>query len=333
MDVSLGMMIKVSGLRVGKNRAKPRGRGIEFLESGGVLSYKRTFMATTVFSLRVLAKLLLPGLAIFGLTACTGVQSDTDQHRLNDWSTISLAFARENMEQYGRSMLAQLHDISASYPSGANTRFDSLAQQVARMSDRLNERIFTAKNRLSKGGQVSVEAIGQFEKEALLLRDSLLLCSGNNQAIKASLPDVQLPNDAGSASNNEAALVLENLMVRITQSKLVMLEYFLGHISDADVKFDRYMPAASPKNPAPRVGELYEADVFLTEHFSETGHVKVSVNGELLPVEDGVAHFTKRFTTAGEKRYTVNIQIKNPLTQEVKAYVKEFSLHVLPPEQ
>jgi hypothetical protein len=237
------------------------------------------------------------------------------------------------MEQYGRSLLAQLHNISASYPSGANTRFDSLARQVARMSDRLNERIFTAKNRLVKDGQVPVEEIGQFEKEALLLRDSLLICSGNDPAIKAALPDVQLPNDAGSASNNEAALVLENLMVRITQSKLVMLEYFLSHGCVIDLVFDRYTPAISPKNPAPRVGELYEADVFLTGRFSETEHVKVSVNGELLPVEDGVAHFTKRFTTAGEKRYTVNIQIKNPLTQEVEAYVKEFSLHVLPPEQ
>jgi hypothetical protein len=237
------------------------------------------------------------------------------------------------MEQYGRSLLAQLHNISASYPSGANTRFDSLARQVARMSDRLNERIFTAKNRLVKDGQVPVEEIGQFEKEALLLRDSLLICSGNDPAIKAALPDVQLPNDAGSASNNEAALVLENLMVRITQSKLVMLEYFLSHGCVIDLVFDRYTPAISPKKPAPRVGELYEADVFLTGRFSETEHVKVSVNGELLPVEDGVAHFTKRFTTAGEKRYTVNIQIKNPLTQEVEAYVKEFSLHVLPPEQ
>lgn len=293
-----------------------------------------------LFPLRILAKQFLCSLVVFSLLACTGTAPDTDRQRLNDWSVVSLALARESMERYSRTLLNELHDHSASYPSAANARLDSLAQKAAFMVDRFDERASTVQNRLLKGEQGSVEQIRQFEKEALLLRDSLLLCSGNDPALQSSLPDLHLPDAANPdflnhVSNSEAALILGNLMVRTTESKLVVLRHFSAFCV-VDLIYDRYSPVVSPTNPAPRVGEWYKADIFLGTYASLANgshDVKISVNGEELPVQEGVAHFSRPYTTPGEKRYTVNIRLKDTRTGEVRSYVRDFSLHVLPPEK
>jgi hypothetical protein len=87
-----------------------------------------------------------------------------------------------------------------------------------------------------------------------------------------------------------------------------------------------------PRSPFVKVGEPFEADVFLTEIPNKRAFSKniiVLVNGDTISMESGVARFQKNYTTPGKKNIQVEIQLHNPLTRDITHLKKEYGIVVL----
>lgn len=268
---------------------------------------------------------------------------------LNQASLESMTAAREIVHERCQQKFSEINNLTKIYPSERSTKFDSIARRAVRMVDQFNERLETIKGQFldekfpgTKPPELQPDQISWLEEEALLLKDSLVLLIDNEPFHKSSffefmladssLPNNWLPEYLSNAQPDKVALTLENIITRTEIAKFMILDHLLSQGCIIDITFDSYAPIVSAKNPAPRVGELYEADIFLAPYYDNhnDNNMRMQVNGQELRVRDGAAHFSTRYTEPGKKLYTVTIQIRNLLTGEVKASTKEFTLHVLP---
>lgn len=107
------------------------------------------------------------------------------------------------------------------------------------------------------------------------------------------------------------------------------LNYLLGKVAGEDIKFDAFEPVVSASKGYVIRGEKYTADVFLSAFSTSAGdNTRISVNGSNLPVKDGKATYETATSGIGTKKYTVKIDVVNPLTNEVKSYTKDFEYEV-----
>lgn len=113
-------------------------------------------------------------------------------------------------------------------------------------------------------------------------------------------------------------------------SASTVLNHFLAKVAGADeVKFDAFLPVISAKKAYLLRGETYEADVFLSAYSTSAGdNTKIFVDGANIPVEDGKAVYKKTASSLGTKKFSVKIQVTNPLTEEVKEYSSDFEYEV-----
>jgi len=108
-----------------------------------------------------------------------------------------------------------------------------------------------------------------------------------------------------------------------------VLNYCLKKIGGEDIKFDAFQPAVSAEKSYIIQGEKYVADVYLSAYSTSAGsNVSINAGGSALTVKDGVGRYEVTGSGLGERKYTVSINVKNPLTGEVKNYSKEFSYEV-----
>ncbi|MBP6184865.1 MAG: hypothetical protein KA479_07965 [Saprospiraceae bacterium] len=112
-------------------------------------------------------------------------------------------------------------------------------------------------------------------------------------------------------------------------SNAAVLNFLFEKISGEDIKFDAFEPVVSASKGYVIKGEKYAADVFLSAFSTKAGdNTRILVNGSSLPVKDGKASYETGTSQIGTKKYSVEIQVINPLTQEVKSYKKEFEYEV-----
>jgi len=97
---------------------------------------------------------------------------------------------------------------------------------------------------------------------------------------------------------------------------------------DLGVKFDELQPIIFSHGDYVFSGEKYESSIALGAYSSNSDNLSISVNGSLLPVSNGVAHYQSTSTSLGPKSYQVKINVKNPLTGEIKSYDKTFGYEV-----
>lgn len=106
------------------------------------------------------------------------------------------------------------------------------------------------------------------------------------------------------------------------------LNYCATKVQGDDIKFDKFVPGVNPKKNYVILGESFEAEVFMSAFSSKADNVTISVDGNGLPLKDGVATYTARPSSVGEKKYTVTINVKNPVTGKTEPVTKEFSYEV-----
>ncbi|MBK6620012.1 MAG: gliding motility protein GldM [Saprospirales bacterium] len=112
-------------------------------------------------------------------------------------------------------------------------------------------------------------------------------------------------------------------------SATTIMNSLLNKISGQEVKFDAFQPVISATKGYVIKGEKYEAEVFLSAYSTtNSDNTKIYVGGSPLAVEEGKAKYTASTSTIGTKKYSVRIDVINPLTQEVKQYEKEFEYEV-----
>ena len=111
-------------------------------------------------------------------------------------------------------------------------------------------------------------------------------------------------------------------------SASAVLGWVAKRMGEIDIKFDAFQPAVSPEKSYVIQGEKYVADVFLSAYSTKADNVTISVGGSSLPIKDGIGHYETTPSGVGERSYTVNITVKNPLTGKPTTYTKEFKYEV-----
>lgn len=96
----------------------------------------------------------------------------------------------------------------------------------------------------------------------------------------------------------------------------------------SDIISDRFFPMIDFDKTCIRAGETFEGVVFACGYLSTADNVKMFVNGDSIPIRAGLGEWTQVYQTPGQKKATVKIDVKNPLTGEIKTYTKQFSITV-----
>lgn len=180
----------------------------------------------------------------------------------------------------------------------------------------------------------------EIEQKVRETREQLVKLVDNDAPTIASLPlDVE-PLPAGATAKNWPELKFKQMPVSAVfpilgkiqsdakSSATAVLNYCAVKVGGTDVKFDAFQPAVTAPKGYVISGDKYEADVFLSAYSTQADNISISVDGSNLPIKDGVAHFETGTSSTGTKTYKVSINVKNPLTQEIKNYAKEFSYEV-----
>ena len=112
-------------------------------------------------------------------------------------------------------------------------------------------------------------------------------------------------------------------------SSTTVLNHLFKQVSGEDIKFDAFEPVISAPKGYVIKGEKYTADVFLSAYStSSAGNTRISVNGSTLSVKDGKGSYETVGSRLGENKFSVKIDVTNPLTKETKSYSKDFSFEV-----
>jgi hypothetical protein len=113
--------------------------------------------------------------------------------------------------------------------------------------------------------------------------------------------------------------------------------WYLNYINDkVSRKFEircsfGYKVAIAPKKVVLVEGETFEADIYLVEYYKNYGSMLTfTVENENLPINEGVAHCSKKENTTGLKKINVKATVRNPATGESTTAISEFEYHVLP---
>lgn len=131
----------------------------------------------------------------------------------------------------------------------------------------------------------------------------------------------------------QAALpILRKFQNDVKNSEATILNYLANKVgTTTDVVLDKFTVVSAAKKSYVIRGEQYEADIFLSAFAgadSKTG-ISITVDGRALPVDaDGVAKYTASASSVGIKKYSANINVLNPVTNETQSFKKEFEYEV-----
>ena len=131
----------------------------------------------------------------------------------------------------------------------------------------------------------------------------------------------------------QAALpILRKFQNDVKNSEATILNYLANKVgTTTDVVLDKFTVVSASKKSYVIRGETYEADIFLSAFAgadSKTG-ISISVDGRSLPVDaEGVAKYSAVASGVGVRKYTANINVLNPVTNETQTFKKEFEYEV-----
>lgn len=190
-------------------------------------------------------------------------------------------------------------------------------------------------------GEEGKEGLGfEIERKVKETREKLLALADNNEGVAAGLPLAleEIPKGSDKTSWADfkfrqmpvAAIfpILGKIQSDAKASSSAVLNYCLEQVAGKDIKFDAFQPAISAPKGYVIAGEKYEADVFLSAFSTTADNISISVDGRSLPLKDGIAKYETGTSSTGTKTYKVSINVKNPLTGEIKNYAKDFQYEV-----
>lgn len=174
------------------------------------------------------------------------------------------------------------------------------------------------------------------------LGDSLALYSGNKMAVRLdscmfNAGRNQMKTILGSLFSRKdttvATSVCRNLNLRAELALKMLLDQHRNSMRIYDeMNYDTVLPVITPKE-CPRVGKVFVADVYLAPYFTDSKNCKAMINGRTIPTENGVVKIEKLLTYSGAHSFNVNVNVRNPLTGEIKSYNKEFEIYAAPTPQ
>lgn len=268
-------------------------------------------------------------------------------HKGNWLDEVSIETLRNAHASIQNQSLLQRYEIQKNameYPNLKHIQLDSFSERTIQMVEGFqgliqNLVLEPVSGETQQKFLTSKQADTLLQK-AIALQDSLLLLGDRDDPfLKKSMPDLLLglpQNQIGEfltgSKNDFLLLTLQNIQARAEICKSSLLTFFSNQMGrPLHSGCSSFQPAVSVENPAPKIGELYIADIFLGAYSTQADNIRIYVNGGELKVRDGVASFQRRYNTPGKKTYAVKILATNSFTKQEKEYNKEFRLNVLPP--
>lgn len=271
--------------------------------------------------------------------------------------------SREIVQRNNEAMINGINEQAKAYPSPKNDELANKAKEAQRIADEFvsyMDGIRTKLFEIAKGPSKENPDIPQdirnkdvttnlfineglgneIEAKIKETREKLLALTDNNPEIAKSLPleIEQLPPHTDMKTWAEfkfkqmpvAAVfpIVGKMQSDAKSSASAIINWAAEQMGKIDIKFDAFQPAVSAEKSYVIQGEKYSADIFLSAFSTKADNVSISVNGSSLPVKEGLAHWETTASGLGEKSFNVSINVKNPLTGEMKNYSKEFKYEV-----
>ncbi len=107
-----------------------------------------------------------------------------------------------------------------------------------------------------------------------------------------------------------------------------ILDRYLEKVGGKDIVFDEFAVVSSANKSYLTRGETYAADIFLSAFSKNVENLSVTVNGQRLPIENGIAKFSAPANSIGVKNYEATISFTNPVTKEVTTKKQRFEYEV-----
>jgi hypothetical protein len=125
-------------------------------------------------------------------------------------------------------------------------------------------------------------------------------------------------------------LFIHELLLRADLALVGVLNYCMTKTSPGIiVNYWGFRPSVAAYSSAIRPGETYRAEIFTSMYSTRFDNTAFKVNGKILPIKEGIANFSKRYTTPGEKTFKVEMEVKDRKTGEIYTSSKEFGLLVV----
>lgn len=123
---------------------------------------------------------------------------------------------------------------------------------------------------------------------------------------------------------------LTKMVADAKTSETALLNHFFQKVGGTDIKFDQFKVAFAPKKGYLNRGEKFEADVYIAAFSSNPGvGASIQVNGQSVPLKDGVGTFSETGTTLGKRKVTATASLRNPLTgASISAQPADFEYEV-----
>jgi len=271
--------------------------------------------------------------------------------------------SRTIVEKNNDQIMGSINKQADAYKNESNEKYRNNAKQALQISEEFNSYIETVRAKVFELGQgpskndptipkdirnkdvttrvFCNEHLGdEIEAKIKETRAKLLALADNDKGVESSLPlDTEaLPEGTKMKNWSEfkfkqmpiAAVfpILGKMQSDAKNSATAVLNFCAVKVGGEDIKFDKFVPALSAEKSYVISGDRYVADVFLSAYSTSADNISISVNGSGVPVKEGVAHFEAGTSGVGERSVNVSINVKNPLTQKVDNYSKEFKYEV-----
>ncbi|MBP6811067.1 MAG: hypothetical protein KA138_06090, partial [Saprospiraceae bacterium] len=255
------------------------------------------------------------------------------------------------IDRYIDGQMVQIKENTTDYESEKDEHYSIQASQSRKLANSFQEKVYKiwteiwvdnptkwlkdSKDRYDFKRPASEKELEYLKLAAHDLCDSLMLYGEYDEVVTNSIKYLLAPDSntefwemAKSANVYQSGVLLKDLMLRADLACVATLHYLLSKTSPGIICTD-WLPIVSAKKSAILPGQTYNAEIFLSEYSRYDRNTTIKVNGKPYPIKDGLVHFSQRYATPGEKKYKVEIEIKNPVTKTVKSYNKEFALLVV----
>lgn len=140
-------------------------------------------------------------------------------------------------------------------------------------------------------------------------------------------PQPRLAAMLAASDTADAARLCRHLHLNAELALYFILEGLRKQMPDGELWFDAMLPVIAFES-CPRAGVPFEADIFMLAYSTKSDNVTIKVNGRPVPMAAGLARYKRTWNTPGIKSYLVDIEVRNPLTGEIKTWSKEFKTEV-----
>ena len=175
------------------------------------------------------------------------------------------------------------------------------------------------------------------------LADSRILLGKNDSVYLSLVIKASLYCDSAACAKPEWAALstritpelqvagLLNLKFRILTAGLHAISACYSETQPRGIIEHFWMPMLSTSRAVIRPGEVFEADISLTEYPPRTDGMAVYVDNKPIAIKDGLAAYRRRFFKPGIHKIQVRVDVTNPYTKQVKEYSKTFEVLVVEP--